>query len=218
MQNTLKLRAFDPCKMNCHNVCIIGKRQTGTSTLIKDLLASKQISNSGVVLSPTFGCDSQHTMVYHLKQEIQNEFDVDKLDSFVSHQIARLKTKDGKAKTYFVSDECIADVKQYMDKYDSFKELVNYSRTLQVALIIALQYPEAAPMYLINVDCIFLFRCTNIGECRKIYEHYAPMFPSFEEFYQTFEQITQTPYTAMVIYNNTRSNKLEDQVFWYRGE
>ena len=42
------------------------------------------------------------------------------------------------------------------------------------------------------------------------------MFPSFEMFCQVMDQCTEN-FECLVINNNAQSNKLEDQVFWYKA-
>ena len=42
------------------------------------------------------------------------------------------------------------------------------------------------------------------------------MFPSFEVFCQVMDQYTEN-YECLVIHNNAKSNKLQDQVFWYKA-
>ena len=43
------------------------------------------------------------------------------------------------------------------------------------------------------------------------------MFPTFESFCQVMDQCTEN-YECLVISNNARSNKLEDQIFWYKAD
>jgi hypothetical protein len=43
------------------------------------------------------------------------------------------------------------------------------------------------------------------------------MFPTFESFSQVMDQCTEN-YECLVINNNAKSNKLQDQVFWYKAE
>ena len=43
------------------------------------------------------------------------------------------------------------------------------------------------------------------------------MFPNFEMFCQVMDQCTEN-YECLVIHNNAKSNKLTDQVFWYKAE
>ena len=43
------------------------------------------------------------------------------------------------------------------------------------------------------------------------------MFPTFESFCQVMDQCTEN-YECLVINNNSQSNKLQDQIFWYKAE
>ena len=43
------------------------------------------------------------------------------------------------------------------------------------------------------------------------------MFPTFESFVQVMDQCTEN-YECLVINNNSKSNKLHDQIFWYKAE
>ena len=43
------------------------------------------------------------------------------------------------------------------------------------------------------------------------------MFPTFESFCQVMDQCTEN-YECLVINNNAKSNKLTDQIFWYKAE
>ena len=43
------------------------------------------------------------------------------------------------------------------------------------------------------------------------------MFPSFESFCQVMDQCTEN-YECLVINNNAKSNKLHDQIFWYKAQ
>jgi hypothetical protein len=42
------------------------------------------------------------------------------------------------------------------------------------------------------------------------------MFPTFDAFAQIMDQCTEN-YECLVIHNNSKSNKLVDQVFWYKA-
>jgi hypothetical protein len=52
---------------------------------------------------------------------------------------------------------------------------------------------------------------------KTLYEHYAGMFPSQEIFNETLNQCTEN-YECLVIHKSSRSNQLEDQVYWYKAE
>ena len=43
------------------------------------------------------------------------------------------------------------------------------------------------------------------------------MFPTFESFCQVMDQCTEN-FECLVVNNNAKSNKLTDQIFWYKAE
>ena len=51
----------------------------------------------------------------------------------------------------------------------------------------------------------------------RIWRNYASMFPTLESFSSVMDQTTEN-YECLVINNNAKSNKLTDQIFWYRAE
>jgi hypothetical protein len=81
-----------------------------------------------------------------------------------------------------------------------------------------MQYPLGIPPNLrTNIDYVFILREPYIANRKRIYENYAGMFPTFESFCQVMDQCTEN-YECLVINNNSKSNKLEDQIFWYKAE
>ena len=81
-----------------------------------------------------------------------------------------------------------------------------------------MQYALGIPPNLrTNVDFVFILRENYVSNRKRLYEHYAGMFPTFEMFCQVMDQCTEN-YECLVINNNAKSNKLEDQVFWYKAE
>jgi hypothetical protein len=83
--------------------------------------------------------------------------------------------------------------------------------------MITMQYPLGiTPNLRTNVDFVFILRENILGNRKRIYENYAGMFPTFEMFCQFMDQCTEN-YECIVICNSSPSNKLEDQVFWYKA-
>ena len=56
-----------------------------------------------------------------------------------------------------------------------------------------------------------------VNNRKKLYEHYAGMFPSRELFDQVFLQVTDD-YGVMVINNRLRSSDIRKKVFWYKAK
>ena len=91
-------------------------------------------------------------------------------------------------------------------------------RHWRIMLIITMQYPLGVPPNLrTNIDYVFILREPYISNRKRIYENYAGMFPTFESFSQVLDQCTEN-YECLVIDNNSKSNKLIDQIFWYKAE
>ena len=91
-------------------------------------------------------------------------------------------------------------------------------RHLKLFFIITMQYPLGIPPNLrTNIDFVFILRENIVGNRKRIYENYAGMFPTFEVFSQVMDQCTEN-YECLVINNNAKSNKLQDQIFWYKAQ
>jgi hypothetical protein len=113
-------------------------------------------------------------------------------------------------------DDCLYDKTWPSDKNIRF--LFMNGRHYKVFLLITMQYPLGVPPHLrANVDYVFILRENQIKQRERIYQQYAGMFDSFHVFNTVLDQVTEN-YECMVIDNKVQSNRLEDQVFWYKGE
>ena len=54
-----------------------------------------------------------------------------------------------------------------------------------------------------------------ISNRKRIYENFAGVFPDFNVFNQVMNSLNQ--FECLVVATNSQSNKLEDQVFWYKA-
>jgi hypothetical protein len=91
-------------------------------------------------------------------------------------------------------------------------------RHWKIMLIITMQYPLGIPPNLrTNIDYVFILREPYLTNRKRIWENYASMFPTLEAFCAVMDQTTEN-YECLVINNNAKSNKLNDQIFWYKAE
>ncbi len=91
-------------------------------------------------------------------------------------------------------------------------------RHFKILFMITMQYALGIPPNLrTNIDYVFILRENYVSNRKKLYEHYAGMFPNFEMFCQVMDQCTEN-FECLVINNNAKSNKLHEQVFWYKAE
>ena len=119
-------------------------------------------------------------------------------------------------RTFVILDDCLYDSSWTKDKL--MRLLFMNGRHWKILLIITMQYPLGIPPNLrTNIDYVFILREPYINNRKKIYENYAGMFPTFESFCQVMDQCTEN-YECLVINNNSKSNKLTEQIFWYKAE
>jgi len=90
-------------------------------------------------------------------------------------------------------------------------------RHVKTLFMITMQYPLGIPPHLrANVDYVFILRENQITNRERIYKQYAGMFHSFDVFNSVLDSCTQN-YECLVIDNKVQSNRLEDQVYWYKA-
>lgn len=81
-----------------------------------------------------------------------------------------------------------------------------------------MQYPLGIPPNLrTNIDYVFILREPYLTNRKRIWENYASMFPTLESFCAVMDQTTEN-FECLVINNNSKSNKLNDQIFWYKAQ
>ena len=221
----MKSITFKPEESNGPVVVFIGRRDTGKSFLVRDLLYYHQDIPIGTVISGTEAGNGFYAN-YVPKLFIHDEYNtaiienVLKRQKIVLKQIKREKESFGRsnidARTFVILDDCLWDNSWARDKM--MRLLFMNGRHWKIMTTITMQYPLGVPPNLrTNIDYTFILREPYITNRKRIYENYAGMFPTFESFCQVMDQCTEN-YECLVISNNARSNKLEDQIFWYKAE
>ena len=118
-------------------------------------------------------------------------------------------------RAFLILDDCLYDSSWI--KEESTRYVFMNGRHVDLTTMITMQYPLGiTPNLRTNVDFIFVLRETILGNRRRIYENYAGMFPTFDMFCQFMDQCTEN-YECLVICNGVQSNRLDDQVFWYKA-
>ena len=119
-------------------------------------------------------------------------------------------------RAFLILDDCLYDQSWIKDK--NIRSLFMNGRHFKILFLITMQYALGIPPNLrTNIDYVFILRENYVSNRKRLYEHYAGMFPNFEMFCQVMDQCTEN-YECLVIHNNAKSNKLTDQVFWYKAD
>lgn len=229
----LRLKKFDmrnikftPSKQGDGPVIVmIGRRDTGKSFLVRDLLYHHQDIPIGTVMSGTEAGNGFYGQVVP-KLFIHEEYNSKIIGDILKRQRMVLKHMDKEIaarnhstidpRAFVILDDCLYDNSWSRDKL--MRLLFMNGRHWKLMLLITMQYPLGVPPNLrTNIDYVFILREPYLTNRKRIYENYAGMFPTFEAFCQIMDQCTEN-YECLVIDNNAKSNKLEDQIFWYKAE
>jgi hypothetical protein len=222
----LELRKFDISKLRDDSVVLyIGPRNSGKSTNLFDTLRYHTSIPIGVVISGTEGANHSFERVVP-KMLIYEEYDPSIVNKFLDRQKGIMdqvndeKKKYGRSdidpRAFLVLDDCMYDNTWVNEK--SIRYIFLNGRHLKIFCLLTMQYCMGIPPALrANVDYIFINRNNMIKEREKIYHQYAGMFPSLDVFNTVMLQTTEN-YECLVIDKKSQSNKLEDQVFWYKAD
>ncbi|PNH00398.1 hypothetical protein TSOC_013776 [Tetrabaena socialis] len=223
----LHLKKFDISTIQDNKVCVLlGKRDTGKSFLVRDLLYYHRDIPIGTVVSATecankFYSDMIPDIFIHEKPDPEIVANAMKRQSKLRHRMRKEVKRTGRCdiddRAFLILDDCLADGKRWI-RHDAVQGAFLNGRHFNLLVVITLQYPMGLPPMLRgNIDYVFILRDNLISNRKRIYDNYAGMFPSFDCFCQTMNQTTND-YEMLVINNNCKSNKLEDQVFWYKAQ
>lgn len=205
-------------------IVLIGKRDTGKSFLVKDILANTRdcfpvgtVISGSEVASPFFQ-EMVPSKLIHDKYNPSIVTSAIKRQMMVKQQRnSQLRSGSSNVDTraFLILDDCLYD-KTWMNE-ESTRYIFMNGRHIDMATLITMQYPLGVPPNLrTNIDFVFILRETVLNNRKRIYDNYAGMFPTFQMFCQFMDQCTEN-YECLVICNGIQSNRLEDQVFWYKA-
>lgn len=222
----LELKKFDISKIQDDKVVVlIGKRNTGKSFLVRDLLYYHSGIPVGTVISATEPSNHFFSSIVP-SMFIHEEYKPSIVDGAVRRQkMVMEKLNAEKAlyghcnidpRAFLILDDCLFDNSWTKDV--NIRSIFMNGRHYKMFFIVTMQYPLGVPPHLrTNIDYVFILRENYIGNRKRIYENYAGMFPNFDAFCQVMDQCTEN-YECLVIDNTSKSNRLEDCVFWYKAD
>ena len=216
----ISLKKFDINEIKHDKVVVfIGKRDTGKSFLVRDLLFNHNSIPVGQVISGTEAANEFYSSIVP-KVFIHGEYKAEIISNILKRQklaIEKMKQNNNiDPRAFLILDDCLYD--NTWIKNPDVRSLFMNGRHYKLLFILTMQYALGIPPNLrTNIDYVFILRENYISNRKRLFEHYAGMFPSFEMFCQVMDQCTED-YECLVINNNAKSNKLVDQVFWYKAE
>jgi hypothetical protein len=215
MNNNIQLKKFDPAKIGDEKICVvIGKRGTGKSTLIADLMYNKRHVPMGIVQSATEEGNKFYSK-FVPDIFIYNDFSVEAIEKVVARQKRMVIRGAPNPNCFIILDDCLHDKKNL--KCPIIRQIFQNGRHWKIFMVVAAQYAlDMSPDLRGNVDYVFILRENIIQNRERLYKSFFGVFPTFQQFCQVMDVCTEN-FEALVLDNTSKSNKIEDCVFWYKA-
>lgn len=205
-------------------IVVIGKRATGKSTLIKDLMEKMDKIPMFVVMSGTEEGNGYYKEFVH-PLCVHGDYKPDVISNIINQQKNKLK-KCIKSNINpndrpdlgvgLLLDDCGYD-KKIMNQKD-IRLLFMNGRHWKICFMVSLQYMMGMPPDLrTNIDFVFCLRENIAANQKKLYDNFFGCFKKFSHFQETFNACTNN-YECLVLDNTSKSTKIEDCVFYYKAQ
>lgn len=204
-------------------IVMIAKRGSGKSWIVRAILEYFKDIPVGCIISPTdrnssfYGKFFPDTYIYYAyKSEI-----IEKI--LARQQLIKEKAKQKllqnkklDTRCFLIMDDCLASKGKWL-RDETLLEILFNGRHSEIMYILTMQFPLGiTPELRGNFDYIFLLADDMISNVKRIYDHYAGIFPTFESFRQVFKQLTDD-FGAMVLVNRGAKTSFLDKIFWYKA-
>ena len=204
-------------------IVMIAKRGSGKSWVVRAILHHFSSVPCGIVIAPTDRMNSFYNDFFP-DSYIHYEYKSELMQKLLQRQILMIEKKKQKqklgkkldARTYCIMDDCLSSKGSWM-RDQPIQELLYNGRHYEIMYILTMQYPLGiTPELRSNFDYIFLLKEEYISNQKKLFDHYAGMFPNFESFRQVFAGLV-ADYGCMVIDNRRDVNISLERIFWYKA-
>lgn len=190
-------------------ILIIGKRESGKSFLIKNIMHHLFTSVSGgMVVDPKMD-RSNFYQSFFPNLFVHKDFSNEKLTEITKNSEDFYKTK---TKNILVLDDCFSDA----NKPTLTRDLALMHNSAIITCIMSFQdLPRFYPETSVNFDYVFLFG-SETEHTKKSYWNKFASFIEYSVFNRIFDGCT-TYNRVMVINQRANSNNVEDIIFWYKA-
>lgn len=217
MSEVLRLRKFDiATTYDFPTVMLVGKRNTGKSTLMADWLYHKRNKfPAGIIMSSTEEATGFFKKQCGIPDQfIYNDFDAGVIQKVIDRQKKRYNA--GKPRPCFVVlDDMAYDKTIWKEK--CIRDLFMNGRNYGIFLLFTVQSLELPVYARENVDYVCVLRQPANFAREKMYKTMFSMFPNYKYFCQVLDNTTEN-YECLVFDNTKQSNKLTDCFFWYKAD
>ena len=213
----MNIKRFDTSTIKPHRIIlIVGKRGTGKSTLIRDLMYRiKDNVHIPMAMTPT---EESANMFEECMPEscVHSSFNSDAVDRLIAFQRNRGKRKQKQRHILFVLDDMMYDKKVL--KGQCMRDIFMNGRHLKISFINAMQYVmDMGPDLRSQVDYVFALRENIVSNRIKLWKYFFGGFEHFDDFCQVFTACTENN-ECIVCDNTVKSNDIKDMIFYYKAD
>lgn len=187
-------------------ILIIGRRNSGKTILIKNIIKYKKNIDLCTIFDP--------------KQKNNNEYNdliIPNIKYYkYDENIIFNELKNNSEKQLIIFDNALLYSKKELLLI--CEKIILNNKINNTSFILSMSTTLTNSSVLIeNIDYIFIFNDPNISHIRNIYYKYAiKIFSTFELFNEMYLLITENLHYCMVISKILKSNKIEDNIYYYR--
>ena len=214
---SISIREFDPRTIKDGAICgVVGRRGSGKSVIIKDLLYYKRNSlPCGIVMSGTEAGNGYFSQ-FIPEIFVFEDFNGPALEKLVERQKKAAK-KGSIGKVFVVLDDLAFD--SSIMKKQIIRFIFMNGRHLNIFLIFSSQYVSdlGPPAIRANIDVLFVCREAIQANRWRLYNMFFGCFETFEDFNKVLNACTED-YGVLVLDNTKLSNNVGDCVFHFRAK
>lgn len=210
----IRIKKFDPKTITASRILfIIGKRNTGKSVLMRDLLYHMPKPDYCLAMAPTE--DTLKMFREFLPEScIFDHFSQEKLERLVSLQ-RELVNRGKKRNVLIILDDCM--YQKGVLKSTCMRSIFFNGRHDNISLMCAAQYlMEIECSLRTNIDYIFTMRENILTNRQKLHKYFFGQFSKFDEFDKVMTACTQD-YKTLVLDGTVSSTTATDSVMWYKA-
>jgi len=224
---SLQISKFNPKQIEERRIngagpatCVfIGKRGTGKSTLVADILYHCKKIPMGVAISATEDGNAFYSS--HIPDIfIHGEYKPDVIQQIITRQKKAIAKNPGKKDStndaFVLLDDCMYDKRMIKDP--NIRGIFMNGRHWRITFMLTMQYcMDLPPDLRTNIDFVFILRENIIQNQDKLYKNFFGIFPHVDTFREVMNSCTEG-YDCLVLDNTSRSNKISDCIYWYRAK
>ena len=194
---------------------IFGKRGSGKSVLMRDIMSELRHIPKGVVFSGT-----EHLNPFYSQflpaTSIYDSVDSARIEQILEEQAKTIR-EEGRTSAnnemFVIFDDCV--------EFDSdlAKRLSIFSVALNITVFSLEQHViRLRPSTQTFIDNVFFFNDKINANIHNIWKFYGGLFSDSGLFSKNFTESTKNYGTLVIKLTQNVSNTIEDNVFWYRAE